>query len=105
MPEREPATQTIEASAVRQQWSQLLKRVFDREARVIVEDQGIPVAALISAADLERLRGLEAQREERFGIVDELRARNQDVDPDEVEHDVAKEIAAMRAEARRPREE
>ena len=45
MPEREPMTQTLKASEARAQWSQLLNKVFRRQARVIVEKSGIPVAA------------------------------------------------------------
>src|ERR687885_196403 len=100
MREREPMTQTMKASQARQEFSQLLNRVFRRETRVIVEKSGIPVAAIISAEDLERLTRLEAERQARFKMIDEIQARNRDKDPDEVERDVAKEIAAMRADQR-----
>jgi prevent-host-death family protein len=100
MREREPMTQTMKASQARQEFSQLLNKVFRRETRVIVEKSGIPVAAIISAEDLERLIRLEAERQARFKVIDEIHARNWDKDPDEVERDVAQEIAAMRAEER-----
>jgi prevent-host-death family protein len=100
MREREPMTQTMKASQARQEFSQLLNKVFRRETRVIVEKSGIPVAAIISAEDLERLIRLEAERQARFKVIDEIHARNWDRDPDEVERDVAQEIAAMRAEER-----
>src|SRR5262249_12745171 len=100
MREREPMTQTIKASQARQEFSQLLNKVFRRETRVIVEKSGIPVAAIISAEDLEHFTRLEAERQARFKVIDEIHARNWDKDPDEVERDVAQEIAAMRAEER-----
>jgi hypothetical protein len=70
---------------------------------VLVEKSGIPVAAIVSAEDLERLTRLEAEREERFRVLDEIHAKNRDHDPEEVERDVAAEIAAMRREKRQPR--
>ena len=39
-------------------------------------------------------------REERWRVVQEIRARNADKSPEEVERDVAEEIEAMRAEQR-----
>ena len=100
MRERERMTQTMKASQARQEWSQVLNQVFRGEKRVLVEKSGIPVAAIVSAEDLERLKQFEAQREERWKVVEEIRAKNRDKDPDEVERDVANELAAMRREAR-----
>ena len=100
MRERERMTQTMKASQARQEWSQVLNQVFRGEKRVLVEKSGIPVAAIVSAEDLERLKQFEAQREERWKVVEETRAKNRDKDPDEVERDVANELAAMRREAR-----
>lgn len=102
MPERKPMTQTLNITETRQQLSQLINRVFRRQTRVIVEKSGIPVAAIISAEDLERLTQLEAERAERFKILDEIRARNQGLDPSQVEQDVQDEIDAMRQEHHRP---
>ena len=102
MSERTPMTQTLNITETRQQLSQLINRVFRRHTRVIVEKSGIPVAAIISAEDLERLTQLETERAERFKILDEIRARNQGLDPTQVEHDVAAEIDAMRQEQHRP---
>jgi prevent-host-death family protein len=102
MREREPTTQTVNASRARQEFSQLLNKVFRRETRVIVEKSGIPVAAIISAEDLEWLTRLDAERQARFKVIDELHARNRDQDVDEVERDVAEEIEAMRSEQRKP---
>lgn len=103
MREREPMTQTMKASQARQEWSQVLNQVFRGEKRVLVEKSGIPVAAIVSAEDLERLKHFEAQREERWKVVDEIRAKNRDKDPDEVERDVAEDLAAMRREDREHR--
>jgi prevent-host-death family protein len=103
MSECEPITQTVEASDAHQHWSEVLDRVSRRQARVVVERGGIPVAAIVAAEDLERLTRLEARRDERFAVLDEIHARNADRDPDEVERDVAEEVAAMREEQRQQR--
>ena len=68
-----------------------------------MEKSGIPVPAIISAEDLEKLTRIEARREDGWTAIQELRARNRDMDPDEVERDVAEAIAEVRA-ARRAQE-
>jgi hypothetical protein len=50
--------------------------------------------------DFERWTRLDREREERFRVIDEIHARNADREPDEVERDVAEEIASMRRENR-----
>ncbi|MBI2954291.1 MAG: type II toxin-antitoxin system Phd/YefM family antitoxin [Chloroflexi bacterium] len=100
MRERKPMTQTIKASEVRQQFSQLLNQVFRRETRVIVEKSGIPVAAIISADDLERLNQLEQQRTERFKALDESWKAFEGIPTEEIEREVAKAVAAARKKRR-----
>jgi prevent-host-death family protein len=98
MRERSPMIQTIKASEARQQWSGLLNKVFRKETRVIVEKSGIPVAAIVSADDLERLIRLEAERAERFTALDRLREAFADVPDAELAAEVARAVAATRAE-------
>lgn len=100
MREREPMTQTMKASEARQQFSQLLNQVFRGETRVVVEKSGIPVAAIISAQDLEQLARFEAQREKDFAVIDEIRAAFKDVPDEELEREVARAVADARARLR-----
>ena len=100
MAEREPMIQTINVTEARQKWSQLLNRVFRSRERVIVEKSGIPVAAIISAQDLERFNRLEAERAKDFAILDEMREAFKDVAADELEREVAKALAEVREENR-----
>ncbi len=100
MSESHPATEIIQASEARQQWSQLLNKVFRGEMRVLVEKSGIPVAAIVSAEDLKRLKQLEAERAERFAILDEAQAAFKGVPADEIEREVAKAIHEVREEGR-----
>lgn len=99
MREREPMTQTMKASEARQQFSQLLNKVFRRETRIVVEKSGIPVAAIVSTQDLEQLQVLEAEREARFAVLDRIRAKNADQDPDEVLREVTAVVEEVRQEA------
>lgn len=103
MRERQPMTQTMKASEARQNFSQLLNRVFRGEKRVIVEKSGIPVAAIISPDDLEWLNRLEEERKKDFAIIDEIRQAFKDVPPEEIEREVAKAINEVRQE--RPQRE
>ena len=93
--------QVMKASEVRQQWSQLINKVFRNQTRVVVEKSGIPVAAVISAEDLERLTKLEEQRERNFAILDEIGEKFKEVSAKEIEEEVNKALRQVRADNRR----
>src|SRR5260370_1406366 len=102
MPERDhPMTQTLAASEARQQWSQLLNRVFRKETRVIVEKSGVPVAALVSAEDLVRLTQFEEERAERFRALDESWKAFEGVPVAGVEQEVTRAVEQARQKQRR----
>ncbi len=88
----------MKASDVRQQWSQILNKVFRGETQIVVEKSGIPVAAVISAEDLQRFKQLDKQRQDRFKALDKIREAFQDVSPEELEKQVNKALAEVRAE-------
>ena len=98
---REPVTQTLNVTEARQQFNQLLNKVFRKETRVVVEKSGIPVAAIISAEDLEALRRLEEERKKDFAILDEIGEAFKDAPPEEIEREVTRAIARVREEHRR----
>ncbi len=91
-------TQVMKSSDVRKEWSQLLNSVFKDQTRVVVEKSGIPVAAVISAEDLERFVQLEEQRAERFKALDKIREAFKDVPAEELEQEVNKAVAEVRLE-------
>lgn len=93
-------TQVMKASDVRAQWSQLLNKVFRDKTRVVVEKSGIPVAAVISAEDLQRFTQMEEQREKRFKALDKMREAFKDVSPEEIDREVKRAISQVRAENR-----
>lgn len=90
--------QVMKASEVRQQWSQLLNKVFRGQTRVMVEKSGIPVAAVISVEDLRCFTEWEAQRKERFKALDRIRKAFNNISPQELEAEIGKAIAEVRSE-------
>ncbi len=100
MGERQPMTQTIKATDVRAQWSEVVNKVARKEVRVVVEKSGVPVAAIVSADDLEQLNQLDAQRAERFKLLAGMRERFADRTEEQIVDDVTRVIAEVREEAR-----
>lgn len=94
-------TQVMKASEVRQQWGQLLNRVFRGQTRVVVEKSGIPVAAVISAEDLDRLSKLEKQRTERFRVLDQIGAAFKDAPSNQLFSEVTSAVEEVRKERRK----
>lgn len=95
----------MKASEARQQWSQLLKKVYREKARILVEKSDIPVAGIIPAEDLRLFSQWKAEQEQRFTVLDKIRNKFKDVPPAEIEEQVKKALAEVRAEMRREIEE
>jgi prevent-host-death family protein len=103
MAERKSTTQTMKASDARQQFSDVINRVFRKETRVVVERSGIPVAAIVSTEDLARLDRYEQERADRFAGLSRISAAFADVPVDVLEQGVDRAIAETRTKARRER--
>jgi prevent-host-death family protein len=88
----------MEISEVKSRLSPLANEVSRNEIRVIVEESGTPIAALVSLDDLERLARFDEQREKRFAVVDRMRAAFADVSTEEIEREAARAVAEVRAE-------
>jgi prevent-host-death family protein len=101
----QPITETMKISDVRSNLNTLVNEVYRHEKRVIVEKSGIPVAAIISLNDLERFEFLVRKREERFKIVDEIRAKFAGIPPEELEQEALNAVAQVRAKARAKRQQ
>lgn len=87
----------------RQQFSQLVNRVFRHEERVLIEKHGIPVAAIVSTDDLARLERDDHRRAESFAAMSQISAAFADVPLDELEEQIAHVIAETRAQQRAER--
>ena len=84
----------IGAREARDNFSELLGQVHFGGQVVIVERFGRPMVAVIPVEDYQQLI---AEREARFQVLDEIRRRLPDLPVEEVEQDVAKAVAAVRA--------
>jgi prevent-host-death family protein len=99
MIEQKPVTRTMKISDVKAKLSSHVNDVYRKEKRVLVEKAGIPVAALVSIEDLERLVQMDearAERDQRFAVIDQMREAFEDVPPEEIERDVVALIREMR---------
>jgi len=103
MRETEPMTQTMKVTDAREHWSDVITAVFRRQKRVVLEKAGIPVAALVSTEDLDRLHRYDAERAADFAVIDRLRDAFKDVPDDELEREIAKAVTEARAELRAER--
>jgi prevent-host-death family protein len=96
----QPTTETMKISEVKQQLNRLVNRVYRHETRVLIEKSGIPVAGIVSAEDLRRLDRLDHERAERFKVLEEFGEAFKDVPAEELEREVARALAEVRAERR-----
>ena len=95
---------SMKLSEAQQHFSEIVNRVSRGGGRVLVEDRGVPVAAIVSAADLARLNQLDVERAERFKVIDEMQAAFQGVPSEAIEREAERALAEVRAEIRTERE-
>jgi len=95
---QEPAKRTLKISDVKARLSSLVNEVYRKETRVLIEKAGIPVAALVSIEDLERLAQLEKERAERRRVLESMREPFRGVPAEEIERESEKAVAEVRAE-------
>jgi|KBSMisStandDraft_5_1062788.scaffolds.fasta_scaffold775590_2 prevent-host-death family protein len=91
-------TRAIKLTEARSTFSALVNDVYRTHDRVIVEKSGIPVAAIVSVTDLERLDQLDRQRAADIELLKRFASHFENVSPEELEAEVAKAIAEVRAE-------
>ncbi len=99
------AAEIVNASDVRRHWGDIVDRVAREQARILVEENGRPVAAIVSAKDLARLNRLDAERERDVAILSKMGKAFEEVPVEELEQEVAQALAEVRAEMRAERTE
>jgi prevent-host-death family protein len=105
MIKQEPANRTMKISDVKARLSSLVNEVYRQETRVLVEKAGIPVAALVSVQDLQRLAQLDDERAERRRVLESMREPFRGIPAEEIERERAKAVAEVRAEMAAEREQ
>ena len=96
-------TQSMEAGRVKNDFDQIMAEVCESQARVLVQERGKAVAAIVPVEDLRRLDQLDAEWDEDWQVIQEIQERNLDRTEQEVAADVAEAIAAVREEQSRPK--
>lgn len=105
----------VPASQAKNNFGEMLKRVYENDEPQIIERAGMPVAAIISISDFQQFypqhvksqpslnehakRLQAAQRMNAY--LDKLRPASAHLDEDEVYQDVLNEVMAMRRERRK----
>lgn len=87
--------ETVDPAEASRKLSSLIQHVRNGEARVVVEEQGVPVAAIVSASDLARLDRLDAEREADFRVIDRLRDAFRNVPDEEIERETDRVLAMV----------
>ena len=96
MPDLNSTTRTMKITDVKKSLSGLVNEVYRGKTRILVEKSGIPAAALVSVADLERLLQLDRAREEHFKAIERFSQAFADVPVEEGEAEIARIIAEIR---------
>jgi prevent-host-death family protein len=96
-------------SALKNSLSRVVNAVSNDEARVLIEKNGVPVAAIVSVSDLRKLvhrdRTIRDQEDDDpFAVIERAREAFKDVPPEEIEQETDRIIARIRAENRAARE-
>lgn len=84
---------TIPAVEARVHFGEIMRRAFKKGERFIVEKSGIPMVTILNANEYIQLI---QEREERFKILDRIKAKIPDIPAQEVEKDVRKAVQAIR---------
>lgn len=96
----EPITQSLDLADFDEALTSVVEQVSRQETRVLVEEHGEPVAAIISIEDLRRFAELEKAAGDPWAVIDLVQAAFADVPIEEHEAEVDRVIAEVRAEAR-----
>jgi len=88
-----PKAKTIPAVEARVHLGKIIKQVLKEGRHFIVEKSGIPVVAIINAAEYARFI---TEREERFAILNHIKDKLPDMSQEEIEKDVNEAIRSVR---------
>ena len=100
MHKREPTTQTMPAAEAVRDFGHILERVKVKDTRMLIEEDGVPIAAIVSADDYAELKRPDDERAERFTLLARMRAAFADIPEDQIARDVAAVVQEERARQR-----
>lgn len=96
MPNQHTMARTMTITDVKKSLSGLIDEVYRGKTRILVEKSGIPVAALVSASDLERLQEFDRAWDEGTKAIERFSQAFADVPTEEAEAEIARIIADIR---------
>jgi prevent-host-death family protein len=96
--------QIVETAIAQANWNEILGEVEQGRTRVLVQKDGAPVAALVPAADLAYLEGIEEARARRFAVVGRIRDAFSEVPDDQLQQEIERAVAEARTEIRPERQ-
>jgi len=92
-----PTETHMKLTDTKQHLSQVVNRVAQGEAHVIIENSGLAVAAIISAEEYRRFMRLEAEQNARFEAMGRISDAFADVPLDELDAEVERAVANVRS--------
>ena len=94
----------LKISELRERISDIGKEVSKTHTRYEVELNRMPMFAIVSIEDLERLKEMDRKLEEELEFLDDIRNSFADVSEDELQAQIIKNLAEVREEMRKEAE-
>lgn len=95
---KKQTTETISVSEARKRFSEVVMRPPRGEGRVIVENAGTPVGAIVSMDDVRRLEQLDREWDEIEDVFRRTQSGFEGVPPDEIEREIEQATAEVEAD-------
>ena len=89
---------TCNAAEARANFSQLIAEAGYAGRETIIQRNNRPLAVILGYEEYLTLRKQAGERAARFAVYDQIRARNAEAEPEQVEADVAEALRAVRRE-------
>lgn len=99
---KQRTTETMSEADAREQYSEILERVRKDDEQVIIEKNGVPVAAIVPLSVVRDAETTERRRQNLREAFEATRRAMRGVPPEEIEREIEKAVAEVE-EARRQR--
>ncbi|MGI8484174.1 MAG: type II toxin-antitoxin system Phd/YefM family antitoxin [Thermomicrobiales bacterium] len=92
---KSPITETMSVSESRKQYSEILNRVFKDDERVVIEKNGIPIAAIVPMSVVRDATFTEQRRAELRAAFRATREEFRGIPPEEIEREIERAIVEV----------
>jgi hypothetical protein len=104
MRESDPPNETVTVAELGTRVPALIDDVARSGRRIVVEQDGVPLAVIVPPADLQRLACLDAEDREAGDVLRAMREPFRDVPAEEIARQTERIMREMRTQDRRQRE-